>query len=285
MILLDNVQTWLKRARQDDLTKTLSAKDRQLLHEMSDHQLQHDIEKLFGTPVGHNETKDYGVIYRWYFATKWMDALSAVKPLAPIRLFEVAPGANDIIPKTVAQLYTHPQTAYITSNVDKKLTASFKKKTAELPIKIEVIEDAAQDIEKYVGDNLFDVVVFEHSVNDVLYAMLGEKAGIDVANSYWFDIVRQLSDIITVEYESGTLEQNAKADFLTLIQSCLNILKPGGHIIINHFMYENDLKRGINPELWRDLLVIVREWICTLDGTEISKEGFNPQWWMFFKKN
>ena len=165
------------------------------------------------------------------------------------------------------------------------MTASFKEKTAELPIKIEVIEDNAQNLESSIELNSFDVVAFEHSVNDVLYAMLGEQAGIDVANLYWFDIVQQLTDIITAAYENHTLEEKAKSGFLDLIQSCLNILRPGGYIVINHFMYENDLKRGISPELWENLLPIVRKWIHELDdGTEVTIEGFNPQWWMFLQK-
>jgi len=284
--MLDNIETWLNRAQKDDLSCLLSEKDQYLLREMSDTQLKSDIERLFNFPVEHDPiTKDYGVVYRWYFAAKWTDALSAVKPTAPVRVFEVAPGSNDIIPKTVARLYTHPKTAYVTSNVDKKLTASFKNKTAGLPIKIDVIEDSAQNLEQYIKGDLFDAVVFEHSVNDVLYAMLGEQAGLDVANAYWFDIVPQLTKIITQAYENGLLEFKAKAGFLSLFQSCLNILKPGGYIIINHFMYGNDLKRGISPELWKNLLPIVREWINTLDGgTEVSKDNFNPHWWLFFQK-
>ena len=163
-----------------------------------------------------------------------------VKQNAPLRLFEVAPGSNDIIPKVMAKLFEHPETAYVSANVDKKLTASFKKKTADLPLKIEVIEDIAQNLEQYIKDELFDVVVFEHSVKDM---------------------------------------------FLGLVQVCMSILKPGGFIVINHFMYENDLKRGINPELWENLLPIVREWIITLEsGIEIDVMGFDKQWWMFLQK-
>ena len=104
-------------------------------------------------------------------------------------------------------------------------------------------------------------------------------------DAYWFDIVQQLTYITTAEYENSTLELSAKADFLALIQSCLDILKPGGHIVINHFMYKSDLERGISLELWRDLSPIVREWIKTLtDGVEVQMDGFNTHWWMFFQK-
>jgi len=274
MILLDDVHQWYKRARKDTYFQSLS-----------DAQLEREITALFSGPIEHHPDTGYGVFFKWYFAEKWTDALAAVKCEVPMKLYEVAPGSNIVIPQTVARLYVHPETVYVTSNVDKKLTASFKKKTADLPIAIEVIEDAAQNIEQSVDGGFFDVVAFEHSVNDVLYAMLGERAGLDVATSYWFDIVQQLTDIITAEYVNGTLESSAKSEFLGLMQSCLHILKPGGCIVINHFMYGNDLKRGIDPVLWENLLPIVRAWIHTLDGgSEISVAGFNPQWWMFFQK-
>ncbi|MCL2407379.1 MAG: hypothetical protein FWC95_05565 [Defluviitaleaceae bacterium] len=50
-------------------------------------------------------------------------------------------------------------------------------------------------------------------------------------------------------------------------------------------MYENDLQRGINPELWENLLPIIRKWISELQGcTEISINGFSGQWWLFLQK-
>jgi len=286
MVLLDDADIWAARARTDKISEILSESDERLLRSLSDEQLKRDIEKFFGSPVEQDPvTHDYGVIYLWYFASKWRDALKAAKQDAPIRLFEVAPGANDIIPKTAARFYTRPETVYITSNVDKKLTASFKDKTSGLPIKIKVIEDDAQNIEAHIKEPYFDAVAFEHSVNDVLYAMLGERAGVDLVNSFWFDVVQRLTDIITAEYENGSLEANAKPGFLNLIRTCLNILKPGGYIIINHFMYGNDLKRGINPQLWENLLPIVREWMSALTGgREVHMSGFNPQWWMLFQK-
>jgi len=287
MILLDDVKLWMQRARNNEVGYLLTNEDEALLRNMTDEQLENDIEILFSCPVAQDPvTKDYGVVYRWYFLAKWADALKAAKSDAPLKVFEVAPGANDKIPQAIAKYFEHPQTSYVTANVDKKLTAGLKRKTAGLPIHINIIEDAAQNIKSYIGEELFDVIAFEHSVNDILYAILGERAGVDMENAYWFDIVQQLTDITTAEYENGTFEANAKPAFLALMQSCLDILKPGGYIVINHFMYKNDLDRGINPELWRDMLPIVREWIKELpEGREVQMNGFNTHWWMFLQKN
>ena len=176
MILLDDIQTWVNRARTDDLSALLTESDRHFICALSDEQLESRIRKFFSSPVEKDPlTGDYGAIYRWFFASKWKDALLAIQPDAPMKLYEVAPGANDIIPKTVAGLYTHDETAYITSNVDKTLTEKFRKKTGDLPIRIEIIEDIAQNIESSIDKPYFDTVVFEHSVNDVLYAILPEN--------------------------------------------------------------------------------------------------------------
>jgi hypothetical protein len=50
-------------------------------------------------------------------------------------------------------------------------------------------------------------------------------------------------------------------------------------------MYQYDLSLGYHPDLWNNMLPIAREWINSVEGgKEMFFEGFDPQWWMFYKK-
>ena len=158
-----------------------------------------------------------------------------------------------------------PLSQYITANLNKELTNIFKAKTKNLPITVEVIEDDAQNIEEVSGTDAFDMVVFEHSANDVIETILAEKNGI--------------------EYQNGTLEQTVKPEFLYLISSCLKVLKPNGRIAINHYQFQYNLDIGLNPDWNENLLPVVRTWINEAKlGKEVIVQDFEQQWWMFLKK-
>lgn len=178
-----------------------------------------------------------------------------------------------------------PLSQYITANLNKELTNIFKAKTKNLPITVEVIEDDAQNIEEVSGTDAFDMVVFEHSANDVIETILAEKNGIDTINSDWMEILPQITEIVNQEYQNGTLEQTVKPEFLYLISSCLKVLKPNGRIAINHYQFQYNLDIGLNPDWNENLLPVVRTWINEAKlGKEVIVQDFEPQWWMFLKK-
>ena len=171
----------------------------------------------------------------------------------------------------------HSKTNYTTANLNKQLTAEFKAKTKDLPIKIDVVEDAAQKIENYFGDNKVDVIVFEHSFNDVLETMIADKHGIDTINTNWWDILPRLIQLTNEAYKDGAYEAIIKNDFLQMLKSLLNVLKPGAFIISHQFQYQGDLDLGIIPEIWSDLISTVRKWITGENiGTEMFFDGFEP---------
>ena len=61
---------------------------------------------------------------------------------------------------------------------------------------IDVIEYAAQKIEEYIGANKLEIMIFGHKVNNVAKAMLGEREGVDTANSDWFEVLPLIIDTI-----------------------------------------------------------------------------------------
>lgn len=53
---------------------------------------------------------------------------------------------------------------------------------------------------------------------------------------------------------------------------------------------ENVKKRiesvDINPKLWENILPVIRPWFTGLSGgREVFVNGFDPQWWLFYKKD
>jgi hypothetical protein len=54
---------------------------------------------------------------------------------------------------------------------------------------------------------------------------------------------------------------------------------------MSHYMFQLDLDWGYPQNLWEDMIPITREWIKGFTGCqEVSFEGFDPHWWMFFRK-
>jgi len=267
---LDNYEAWAAR-----------------LSEANDSEMDFDIEvnKIYLKEFFEAPIHIFTPVLSWYIRSKWADAFKLIKPDAPIEVLELASGSSVFVPQTVAKYYNNPQSKYTTFNLNKRLTAGFKAQTKNLPLKIDVVEDAAQKIDDYIGENKIDAVVFEHAINDILQGMFAERNGIDTIDTDWFEILPEMVRIISAEYRNGTFEAAVKDEFLALLNSCLNLLKPNGVMVFFQFMYQMDLDLGYAPELYGNMVDIIRRWV---HGAGISQEvffdGFDPHWWMFIQK-
>jgi SAM-dependent methyltransferase len=227
--------------------------------------------------------EDFTVVYSLYMRMKWVDALKNCISKKRAVILEVGSGSSANIPNAVSVYDSTSK--YITVNMNKRLTEGLKRNTAALPIAIEVIEDDANNIQNHLPINSIDTIVFEHSVNDILQAILCERNGIDTVHNDWFSILPHMTKIISEEYVNQTLEQSVKPAFLSMLENCLAVLKPGGHLIMSHYMFQYDLDLGYNPELWENMLPIIRPWLKLLSiGNEVFIDTFNKQWWLFYQK-
>jgi len=226
--------------------------------------------------------EEYTVVYTLYHRMQWLNAFAACGLPKDAIVLEVGSGSTPSIPKA---LTFYDKTAeYITANMNKELTQGLRRNTANLPVSIQVIEDDANNILQHLTPNSVDAVVFEHSVNDVLQAMLGEQMGLDTTNGDWFELLPQMIAFIKDAYRDGTLEAKLKAPFLSLLQNCLSVLKPGGCFLMSHYMFQYDLDLGYDPDLWQDIIPVIRPWLAKLPGAEFTVDGFDPQWWLFYRK-
>jgi len=222
------------------------------------------------------------MVWPWYNWNKWVEALKTVKSGDSISLLELAAGSSIGVPRAMSAAFPHQETYYATINANKDLTKMFRESTNGLPIIIDVIEDNAGDLEDQVQGKTFDVVAFEHSINDIIFDMLGRKNGLDTVNVNWFAIHEEMIRFTNDEFRGGTLENSVKDEIMGILASCKKVMKPDGVIAISHFMYQYDLDRGIDPVFWEELLPIFRKWVTeTGSMREVFYDGFDPQWWMF----
>ena len=277
---LDNLEAVMNRIKQADLHTILFPHELTEWLNLTEEEKNRRLERICTLPLC---WEDFTVCYYLYYRLKWLDALKHRIPEKNAIVLEVGSGSSMNIPHALTM---HNATSkYITVNMNKKLTEDFIQNAAGLPITIDIIADNALNIQNHLAPNSVDAIVFEHSANDIIQAILGEKHGIDTTNGDWFEDLPEMIKIICAEYENGTLKQAAKDDFLALLKSCLAVLKPGGHLIMSHYMFQYDLDLGYNPELWENILPTIRPWLKELEGgSEVPAKTFDPQWWLFYQK-
>ena len=269
MRLLDDYSLWGARLDNETDPEVLQVTERHAY-----------LQEIFERPIA-----GFFPVLGWYIRSKWADAFIKIKANAPIQVLEVASGSSINIPQAISELYDDPYTNYTAFNLNKKLTESFKSSVKHLPLKIDVIEDAAQRIEDYIGASKMDVVIFEHAINDILQGMFAARHGIDTIDTDWFDVLPKMVEIITDEHRRGTLEGFVKHEFIELLKSCFMTLKPGGFMCFFHHMYQMDLDCGYDEELYENMIHMTRKWIKEAKiGSEVFFDGFDPHWWMFIQK-
>ena len=279
---IDNCKEWLDKINSVASADMLTDDEIVQWKSISKSEKEQFLTELIKKPIVFDNPE---IIYNWYFRNKWAGALELTNQSTAISVFEVGAGGCDIVPKAMSKKFPHSDTRYVTANLNKELTQIFKWKTEKDPIQISVIEDDASNIKSYVGEGVFDAVVFEHSVNDVLETILAEQNGIDTVNHGWMEILPSITEIVNKEWNNGTFEENTKCAFLNLISRCLEVLRTGGFLIFAHYQFQYNLDIGLSPELNQSIIPMVRKWFLEHSiGKEVLFDGFDPNWWLFIKK-
>ena len=280
MMHLDDFAKAKMRINQANVSSVLFPNEQEQWRQLSEDELDHRLKRLCTMPLCN---EDFTVVYSLYMRLKWLDVLNNVAPKNGASILEVGSGSSTNIPYAMTVYDTNSR--YITANMNKDLTAGLRHGTSSLPISIEIIEDDANNIKNYIEPDKLDAVVFEHSVNDVLQAILGEHNGIDTTNNDWFAVLPDMIKMISDAYVNGTLADKVKEPFLSLISNCLSVIQPGGYMAMSHYMFQYDLDLGYNADLWQNMLQVIRPWMKELSiGREVYFEGFDSQWWLFYQK-
>jgi SAM-dependent methyltransferase len=218
-----------------------------------------------------------------FFRTRWAEALRLGALMTAPAVLEVASGDADMLPQMMARVFPHSR--YITANMNRPLTESLRRNTEGLAVTVEVIEEDAARIAEFLPAQSVDWIVFQHAVNDVLQGILCGQEGVDTVDADWMAILPCMIQIMQREMAQHTLEAHVKAPFLALLRELLRVLKPGGLIAMNHYMFQLDLDWGYPADLWENLIPRIRPWMAELaECEEVDFDGFDPQWWLFLRK-
>jgi hypothetical protein len=277
MIPLDQFEKWSKRL--DELSRQYLNEIEYLEYQsISNSEKLSQLKAILEKPIAR-----FTVVNDVYFRAKWAEALRAAYRGNELILLEVASGDADMIPQMMA--HTCPHSRYISANMNRILTEGLKIKTRGIPVEVIVIEEDAAKIDQYLPPESVDIVAFQHSVNDVIQAILCDQHGIDTVYTDWMDTLPKMIRILQQEIAQNTLEQHVKPAFLSLLDGLFKVLKTGGVMVMSHYMFQLDLDWGYPPYLWDNFIPITREWIRELPWSkEEFFNGFDPHWWIFYRK-
>lgn len=236
------------------------------------------LQELLARPI-----HQFTAVNELFFRARWGDLIHATMGDRTLTLLEVATGDADMIPQALAR--TNPGSRYITANMNQRLNKSLLQKVAGLDLEFRLIDDDAANLKAYLPERSIDFVAFQHGVNDVLQAILCGQAGIDTTYTDWMETLPRMIKLLQQETAQGTFEKNVRAPFLDLIRNLLSLLKEDGILAINHYQFQLDLDWGYPPELFAQMVPLVRGWFGELEGcTEVFFDAYSPQWWLFLKK-
>ncbi len=63
--------------------------------------------------------------------------------------------------------------------MNKILNENLLEKTKDLSLNVEIIDDDAINIENYIEKGAIDIIAFQHSINDIIQAILCDREGVD----------------------------------------------------------------------------------------------------------
>ena len=220
-----------------------------------------------------------------YFAASWAKTFEMLDLPKTLSVLEIASG--DAVPVPFGlDCMSEGQGSYVTANLNRELTAQFYEKVKPLGIHANVVEDDAANTGKYYATESFEVVAFQHAVNDVIQTIIADREGLDTVNSNWWDILPEMTRLTASYYNSNRLQEACYPGFIGLIQTCYDLLKPGGYMVFNNTVYQYDLNLGYPLELYKSYIPLARKWIAAsgMKLTEVVTEEYDRQWWMILKK-
>jgi hypothetical protein len=258
----------------------LSAEDAATIKEWGSEKLKLRMQECMKTPVGFSGELTFALLDA-YYVVSWASVFHALAQGTPLRVMEVASGDTTVVPNGM-ELYDGGQGSYATANLNHKLTENFLQKTNTLKTAISVVEDDGANMGIYYSAGSFDVIAFQHAVNDIVQTIICENEGLDTVHSDWWEMLPEMIRITADYHRTGRLEPASREGFLACVESCMKLLTAGGHMVFNNIVYQYDIDLGYPPDLYASFIPLARKWIAAsgLPLHEVTPQELDGEWWM-----
>jgi hypothetical protein len=218
---------------------------------------------------------------------QWLALFETLGLPKDVRVFEPCSGASEPV-LFATEIYTEGKGAYTTVNLNRPLAAQFKSKIEKVTLPVRSIEDDATraDLSREAGT--YDVAAFHHAVNDLLQTAVSEPRGMDTRTVDWWPNERQMIEWLAEEDRGGRLDERARPALIGAVRNAAELVKPGGWLLFDHWTWEAHREMDWFPwELFCRLIPLARGWIAEagLPLEEVRLDGYDPQWWMFWRKD
>ncbi len=257
---------------------------REEITQFSTEEIESRLEGFTRAPMIRKDSSDMQ-LSRVYHILSWEKAFRNLVVRKDSTLVEIAPGAGTHI-ATAFDMVTGEKGKYVAFNLNKKLTSDFQSQTKELNLHTCVIEDNARNLPEYVDKESVDIVTGNHAINDILETIIADNKGIDTIEGDYFEVAPRLIREYEKAYLNGTLKSLVFEDFIKIIRAIYFVLKPGGHLVLNYYVYPVEIDWGGSLPVRSAFVGLARQWISEADlGFEtFPLEGFDPKWWGSFRK-
>jgi hypothetical protein len=217
---------------------------------------------------------------------QWLALFETLGLPKGMRVFEPCSGASEPV-LFATEIYTEGRGAYTTVNLNRPLAAQFREKIGKVTLPVRSIEDDATraDLSREAGT--YDVAAFHHAINDLLQTAVSEPRGMDTRTVDWWPNERQMIEWLAEEDRDGVLDERARPALLGAVRNAAELVKPGGWLLFDHWTWLAHKEMDWFPwELFCRLIPLARGWMheAGFPLEEVRLDGYDPQWWMFWKR-
>ena len=270
---------------QNSFGKVIPLKTRDTINKMNSVEIEKILNRIFTDTINAKEETEWD-LYRTYYIAAWYNLFKKLNMPADMSIYEIAAGDGTYVPQSL-DIYSANRGKYVTLNLNKELSRNFMSKTEHIDADVRIIQDNGVNILNYYDENTFDVVAFQHAVNDIVQTIVADIEGIDTLNNNWWEIEPQMLRAVFQSYQAGKLKETAYEKFIAIIKECYKSLKKNGYMIFNNCTFNADYAIGDYSMEFHSLYIdIAREWIAeaNLGLEEIEMRGYKRKWWMILKK-
>lgn len=217
---------------------------------------------------------------------QWLAAFEELNLPRDLRVFEPCAGGSEPV-VYATEIYSVGRGDYTTINLNRPLAAQLREKLGKVRMTTHIVEDNALHAADHLAPNSVDVACFHHAINDILQTAVSEPRGMDTRTVDWWPNERQMITWLAEDAAAGRLGDHAQPALLRAVGQAIDIVKPDGYLLFDHWTWEGHRNSGWLPwELFCDLIPLARTWIqeAGLPVAEVPLAGRDPQWWMCLRK-